>query len=169
MMPDTDLIDPIDREILDILVRDGRTPIVQVAERVGLSRPAVSDRIEKLEKNGIIRGSSVVVDPAAMGMGVTAFISARQSSPFDPAAEQAFRALLERAEVVEVHTVAGEDCYLLKVRTASIAALNLLVSELSSPPLALATRTTIVMETHVEKVGGVVLGLTRARGAGEQS
>lgn len=157
-MPETEPIDSIDRQILEILTREGRTPIVQVAEQVGLSRPAVSDRIEKLERSGVIRGSSVVVDPAALGMGVTAFISARQSSPFDGKAEEAFRALLKRDEVVEVHTVAGEDCYLVKVRTSSIAALNLLVSELSAPPLELNTRTTIVMETHVEKVGGVLLG-----------
>lgn len=156
-MPDSEGIDAIDRQILGILARDGRTPIVQVAEQVGLSRPAVSDRIEKLERSGVIRGSSVVVDPAALGMGVTAFISARQSAPFDPKAEKAFRALLERDEVAEVHTVAGEDCYLVKVRTSSIAALSQLVNELSAPPLELSTRTTIVMETHVEKVGGVLL------------
>jgi Lrp/AsnC family transcriptional regulator, leucine-responsive regulatory protein len=156
-MPETEGIDEIDRQILGILARDGRTPIVQVAEQVGLSRPAVSDRIEKLERSGVIRGSSVVVDPAALGMGVTAFISARQSATFEPKAEEAFRALLGRDEVVEVHTVAGEDCYLVKVRTSSIAALNLLVNELSAPPLELSTRTTIVMETHVEKVGGVLL------------
>ena len=108
-MPDTEGVDAIDRQILGILARDGRTPIVQVAEQVGLSRPAVSDRIEKLERSGVIRGSSVVVDPAALGMGVTAFISARQSAPFAPKAEKAFRALLDRDEVVEIHTVAGED------------------------------------------------------------
>jgi Lrp/AsnC family leucine-responsive transcriptional regulator len=64
-------------------------------------------------------------------------------------------------EVREVHTVAGEDCYLIKVRTDSIQSLNAIVSRLSAAPLSLATRTTIVMETHCEKVGGIALGELR--------
>ena len=61
-------------------------------------------------------------------------------------------------EVLEAHTVAGDDCYLIKVRTDSIASLNALVSRLGAPPLSLDTRTTIVMQTHCEKVGGITLG-----------
>jgi Lrp/AsnC family leucine-responsive transcriptional regulator len=61
-------------------------------------------------------------------------------------------------EVLEVHTVAGDDCFLIKVRTDSIPTLNVIVNELTSPPLSLSTRTTIVMETHCEKVGGITLG-----------
>ena len=60
--------------------------------------------------------------------------------------------------MLEAHTVAGDDCYLIKVRTGSIASLNDLVSRLTAPPLGLSTRTTIVMRTHCEKIGGVVLG-----------
>ena len=59
-------------------------------------------------------------------------------------------------EVVEAHTVAGDDCFLIKVRTSSIASLNTLVSKLTA--LSLSTRTTIVMKTHFEKIGGVILG-----------
>ena len=61
-------------------------------------------------------------------------------------------------EVLEVHTVAGDDCFLIKVRTDSITSLNTLVQKLTVPPLGLITRTTIVMETHCEKVGGITLG-----------
>jgi DNA-binding Lrp family transcriptional regulator len=57
-----------------------------------------------------------------------------------------------------VPTVAGEDCYLMKVRTGSITELNALVQQLSAAPISFATRTTIVMETHCEKVGGIDLG-----------
>jgi hypothetical protein len=63
---------------------------------------------------------------------------------------------MQRDEVLEVHTVAGDDCYLIKVRAESIGALNLLVQQLTA--LSLSTRTTIVMETHCEKVGGIDLG-----------
>jgi hypothetical protein len=59
--------------------------------------------------------------------------------------------------VLEVHTVAGDDCDLMKVRADSIAGLNTLVQQLSMPPLSLATRTTIVVQTHSEKVGGIDL------------
>jgi hypothetical protein len=54
--------------------------------------------------------------------------------------------------------VAGDDCYLIKVRTDSIGSLNAMVSKLTAPPLSLSTRTTIVMQTHCEKVGGIRLG-----------
>jgi Lrp/AsnC family transcriptional regulator, leucine-responsive regulatory protein len=65
---------------------------------------------------------------------------------------------MQSDEVVEAHTIAGDDCYLIKVRTRSIAELNKLVTKLTAPPLSLHTRTTIVMKTHFEKLGGVTLG-----------
>lgn len=151
-------IDDIDRKILDILAVDGRTPVAQVAERVGLSRPAVADRLERLERDGVLLGTVGVVDPEALGLEVTAFIAAQLSSPFDAKGRRAFAELMDRAEILEIHTVAGDDCYLMKVRTGSIATLNELVSSLAKPPLSLSTRTTIVMQTHCEKTGGIVRG-----------
>lgn len=150
-------LDELDLRILGVLVRDGRTPASQVADEVGLSRPAVAERIEKLERQGVIRGTTAVVEPAALGRTITAFVSARGGT-LSTKAWQAFRAIMRGDEVLEVHTVAGDDCYLMKVRTDSIGSLNELVSKLTSPPLSLATRTTIVMQTHCEKVGGIMLG-----------
>ncbi|MGZ8867584.1 MAG: Lrp/AsnC family transcriptional regulator [Thermoanaerobaculia bacterium] len=153
----TDPLDPLDRKIVDILLRDGRTPAAQIAEEVGLSRPAVADRIEKLERSGVIRGTTVVLEPEAIGRNVTAFIAARGAS-LSAKGQAAFRALMDSDEIREVHTVAGDDCYLIKVRTGSIGSLNELVSKISEAPISLSTRTTIVMETHCEKVGGIALG-----------
>ena len=150
-------LDALDRRIVDRLVRDGRTPASQIADEVGLSRPAVAERIEKLERQGVIRGTTAVVEPTALGHTVTAFIAARGAT-LSTKAWQAFRSVMRGEEVLEVHTVAGDDCYLVKVRTDSITSLNALVSKLTSPPLSLATRTTIVMQTHCEKVGGIMLG-----------
>src|SRR5213592_2781258 len=153
-------LDELDVRILTLLLRDGRTPASQLAEQVGLSRPAVADRIEKLERQGVIRGTTVVVDPVAVGREVTAFVAARGGRwRVDVKAKKAFEALMKSDEVVEAHTVAGDDCYLIKVRTDSIASLNALVTKLGSPPLSLDTRTTIVMQTHCEKVGGITLGV----------
>jgi Lrp/AsnC family leucine-responsive transcriptional regulator len=150
-------LDDLDLKIVTLLLHDGRIPASQIADQVGLSRPAVADRIEKLERAGVIRGTTVVVDHFALGREVTAFVAAR-GGHLSAAAEKTFRKLLDDDEVLEAHTVAGDDCYLLKVRTDSIASLTTLVSKLTAPPLSLATRTTIVMKTHCEKVGGINLG-----------
>jgi Lrp/AsnC family leucine-responsive transcriptional regulator len=152
-----DDLDKVDLQILTLLARDGRSPAAQIAERVGLSRPAVADRIEKLERSGVIRGTTTVIDPSALGRNITAFVSCR-AGQLGPKAWTAFQRILKTDEVLEAHTVAGDDCYLIKVRTSSIASLNDLVSRLAAPPLGLSTRTTIVMRTHCEKIGGVVLG-----------
>lgn len=151
-------LDALDLKILTHLLRDGRAPAQQVADGVGLSRPAVADRIARLERDGVIRGHTVVVEPKAIGRAVTAFIAARVQSQLDPKQKKAFDAFLKSDDVVEAHTVAGDDCFFIKVRTDSIQSLNDLVSKLTAPPLSLATRTTIVMKTHCEKVGGITLG-----------
>lgn len=152
-----DPLDPLDRRIVDILLRDGRTPAAQIAEEVGLSRPAVAERIEKLERNGVIRGTTVVLQPDAVGRNVTAFVAAR-GPKLSARGSAAFRELMQSDEIREVHTVAGDDCYLIKVRTSTMASLNELVSKIAEAPISLSTRTTIVMETHCEKVGGIALG-----------
>jgi Lrp/AsnC family transcriptional regulator, leucine-responsive regulatory protein len=153
-------LDDLDLQIVDALVRDGRTPAAQIAEDIGLSRPAVADRIEKLERQGVIRGTTAVVEPQALGRNVTAFVAAR-GPKLSAAALKKFKELMQLDEILEVHTVAGDDCFFIKVRTDSIPTLNTLVSRLAEAPLSLSTRTTIVMETHCEKVGGVMLGEVR--------
>ncbi|HEV8432056.1 MAG TPA: Lrp/AsnC family transcriptional regulator [Thermoanaerobaculia bacterium] len=153
-------LDDLDQRILDLLLRDGRAPASQLADQVGLSRQAVAERIEKLERAGVVRGTTVVLDPNSLGRVVTAFVAAR-GPKLDAKATKHFRGLMDRDDVLEVHTVAGEDCYLIKVRTDSIPSLNSILNELSSAPLSLSTRTTIVMETHCEKVGGIMLGRER--------
>lgn len=151
-------IDDTDRKILDILAADGRVPVAQIAERVGLSRPTVAERLERLERDGVLLGTVAVIDPEAVGLGITAFIAAQLSTPLDAKGRRAFAELMDRSEILEIHTVAGDDCYLMKVRTGSISSLNDLVSSLAKSPLSLSTRTTIVMQTHCEKTGGVVRG-----------
>jgi Lrp/AsnC family transcriptional regulator, leucine-responsive regulatory protein len=153
-------LDELDLRIVALLLKDGRTPAAQIAEQIGLSRPAVADRLDKLERQGVVRGTTAVVDPAALGKSITAFVSARGAT-LSATAWKRFRDLMQSDEVLEVHTVAGDDCYLMKVRADSIAGLNTLVQQLSTAPLSLATRTTIVMQTHCEKVGGIDLGATK--------
>jgi len=153
-------LDELDHRIVALLLKDARTPAAQIAEQIGLSRPAVADRLDKLERQGVIRGTTAVVDPTALGRAVTAFVSARGTT-LSSAGWKKFRELMSGEQILEVHTVAGDDCYLIKVRAESIGALNTLVQQLTSSPLSLSTRTTIVMETHCEKVGGIDLGSSK--------
>ena len=150
-------LDDLDVRIVESLLRDGRAPAAQIAEQIGLSRPAVADRIEKLERQGVIRGTTAVVEPQAFGKAITAFVAARGPT-LNAIARKRFRELMAGDEIREVHSVAGDDCYFIKVRTDSIPSLNALLMKLAAAPLSLTTRTTIVMHTHCEKVGGIVLG-----------
>lgn len=150
-----DDLDDIDRSILKLLLSDGRIPASQIGEQIGLSRPAIAERMDKLDRSGVIRGTTAVIAPEALGWNVIAFVSARRAGAMDAAARRAVREFMERDEIVEVHSVAGDDCYLFKVRTDSIQALNRIVSDLGNPPLSMTTKTTIVMATHCEKVGGI--------------
>lgn len=152
-----DELDDLDQQILTAMQADGRAPVAQIAERIGLSRPAVADRIDRLERTGVIQGTTTVIHPAALRRDVTAFVSARRAAPEDGKFARAFRAVMSRDEIREIHSVAGDDCYLIKVQTDSIASLNSIIQMLAAPPLQLSTRTTIVMNTHCEKVGGVLL------------
>src|ERR1043165_6688322 len=126
-------VDEVDLHIIDVLLRDGRLPSTELADIVGLSRSAVGERVARLERSGVIRGTTIVLDPASLGRTITAFVSCRGTIS-EAKAKKTFDALMKSDEVVEAHTVAGDDCYLIKVRTASIAALNTLVSRLNSPP-----------------------------------
>src|SRR3954451_15182856 len=106
-------LDKHDLQILTLLLRDGRAPASQIAEQIGLSRPAVADRIEKLERQGVIRGTTAVVEPSTIGKDVTAFVAARGPN-LPPKAWAYFRELMAGDEVLEVHTVAGDDCFFIK-------------------------------------------------------
>src|SRR6202171_3740902 len=138
-----------------MLLSDGRASATESADKVRPSRPAVADRIEKLERNGVIRGHTVVVDPKAVGKGVTAFIAARKAVGVDGKAWKLFQQVLRSEEVLEAHTVAGDDCYLLKVRTDSIGSLTSVLTSLTAPPLSLPTAPTLLAGTHFEKSGCV--------------
>ena len=148
-------MDVLDRQIVAELQADGRLPVAQVAEKVGLSRPAVAERIERLQRSGVIRGTTAVISPEALGRTLTAFVTARRRDPEDESFSRALTRLADDDDVLELHTIAGEDCYLIKLRTDTMASLNGFINQLQLPPLSLSTRTTIVMETHWEKVGGI--------------
>ncbi len=144
-------IDRHDRTILSILQRDGRIAVTALAEKVGLSPNATAERMRRLQRDGVITGFRAVLDPAALGRGLTAFVEVRldRTSPevFDAFA-QVIRGM---AGVEECHMVAGGFDYLLKTRHRDMAAYRAFLSEtLVVLPGVRETRTYAVMEAVVE-------------------
>lgn len=141
------MIDDIDKNILTIIQRAGRESNAEIARQVGLAPSAVLERMRKLEERGIIRGFHASVDPKAVGFGLTAFVFVRTNECGDGTDLK----LADIPEVLEVHDVAGEDSYLLKVRAADPEDLaRLLREKLKSIPTVVTTRTTVVLQTVKE-------------------
>ncbi len=150
-------METIDSQILTILTKDARTPHAQIGEEVGLSRPAVTERVKKLEQSGIIEGYSAVLNPEALGQSLTAFISAKHQGVLNDEVQVTLNELAKHGEILEIHSIAGDDCFLIKVRTTDMKSLNRIVNHMKQPPLRMVTKTTIVLETYFEKVGGTIL------------
>ncbi len=117
----SDLLDETNRRILGLLVADPRLPVTALARRVGMSAPAVRDRLTRLEEAGVIRGYRLDIDPAALGLPVAAWVRVR---PGPGQLSRVAELAAARPEVSECHRISGEDCFLMKVHVAEIAALE---------------------------------------------
>ncbi len=114
-------LDAIDRGILAALATDCRLSASELARQVGMSAPAIRERINRLEQAGVIRGYRVDIDPAALGFPIAAWVRIRPGPGQLPKiADLAART----PEVSECHRISGEDCFLLKVHVAAIEALE---------------------------------------------
>lgn len=143
-------LDDKDRMILHLVQRDGAMAQSEIAKQVGLSTAAVSERLAKLEKSGVIRRWTAIVEPAAVGSSVTAFIEVFFEHP---RFESGF---IERSqkldEVLECHHITGEFSLLLKVRVSDMEALQqLLLQQLNSMEGVRQTRTVMVLSTVKEE------------------
>lgn len=145
------MIDDIDRRILTLLSANARTANAEIARQVGLVPSAVHERIRKLEARGVIRGYTVDVDPEAVGLDLLAFVLVRTEEKAGCAVTG--DALAALPEVQEVHHVAGEDCYLAKVRAAGTADLGrLLRTSFGAIPTVASTRSIVVLERIKESL-----------------
>ncbi|HMS42698.1 MAG TPA: Lrp/AsnC family transcriptional regulator [Pyrinomonadaceae bacterium] len=141
------MINEIDIQILNILQKDARIANAEIARQVGLAPSAVLERIRKLEERGIIKGFETKLDAAAVDYGLTAFVAVRTHACCD----ETDKFLAEIPEVLEVHDVAGEDSYFLKVRVKNTEHLSRLLRErLKNVPNVADTKTTIVLQTIKE-------------------
>jgi Lrp/AsnC family transcriptional regulator, leucine-responsive regulatory protein len=143
------MIDATDREILKILQQNGRISNAEIARQIGMAPSAILERIRKLEARKVIQGYEARIDPEALGLHLLAFIFVRSS---DSRGEcQTAERLAEIEEVQEVHHIAGEDCFLVKVRVRDARALGRLLRErIAAAAGVVYTRTTIVLETLQE-------------------
>ena len=142
-------IDVIDVRILDALQRNGRVAQVEIAREVGLAPSAVLERMRKLESRGVIGGYSAQVNPKAVGLGMLAFVAVRTTEVAGE--EKVGQDLANIAEVLEVHHVAGDDCFLVKIRARDAEHLGeLLRSSIGRISGVRSTRTTIVLGTRKE-------------------
>jgi Lrp/AsnC family leucine-responsive transcriptional regulator len=149
MSEDSRTIDSPDRRILELLQADARISNAELARRVGMAPSAVFERVRKLEARGLVRGYEARLDAAALGLGVAAFVLVRADERVGSGEVGARLAALP--EVLEVHHIAGEDCYLVKVRVADTEALSRLLRErFGTLPEVRSTRTTVVLSTLKE-------------------
>ncbi len=144
-------INDIDMSISTILQKNARTSNAEVARQVGLAPSAVFERIRKLEEKGVLRGFHADVDPHAAGVPLLAFVFVRSNERAGAATTA--EKLAGIPEVLEVHQIAGEDCFLVKLRTADTESLGRLLRErIGAISTVTSTRTTIVLETVKESM-----------------
>jgi Lrp/AsnC family leucine-responsive transcriptional regulator len=140
-------VDDRDRKILQALQRDGRATFAEIGELCGLAPSTVHDRIRKLEQTGVIRGYRAEVEPELLGLFVTALVSVTPLDPKQP--DDLPRRAVEFDEVEDCHSVAGDENYILKVRTRTTAELEDFLRRLREKA-GVQTRTTIVLSTPFE-------------------
>lgn len=141
------MIDYIDLHILHLVQSNGRISNVEIARQVELAPSAILERVRKLEERGLIKNYTAELDARALGFGLTAYVFVRTEDRLGETAET----LAKFPEVQEVHHVAGEDCYLLKVRVRDADALGeLLRNRLGALKSVSSTRTTVVLQTVKE-------------------
>jgi Lrp/AsnC family leucine-responsive transcriptional regulator len=141
-------VDSTDRALIAALRANGRATYAELARVVGLSAPAVHDRVRRLETAGIITGYHAAVAPAALGLGVSALVGILQS---DGAEQDELATRLADVPVVEdCWFVAGEEAFVVKVRVPDVDALETTLGVLRRIPGVARTRTTVVLSTRWE-------------------
>lgn len=153
--------DDIDLHLLQLLQEDCRTSLARLGKKVGLSAPAVLERIKKLDAAGVITGYHATLDARRVGLDITAFIGVVIS---DPSALGSFENELAALDgVLECHHVTGDYTLLLKVKTENTSSLERLIGQIHSGGVS-RTETMVVLSTHTERAQ---VGLHPSEAAGQ--
>lgn len=139
--------DRIDRRILDLLQRNGRLSMTELAEQVGLSASPCTDRVRRLEREGVITGYHARVHPGAVGRGMLVFVELKMTTKSDEVFEEVKRQVSCVPEVLDCHLVSGDFDYLVKARIAGMSEYRRLLGNiLLKLPGATESRSYVVME-----------------------
>lgn len=151
MNTETELVlDKTDLHILRLMQENARISNADMARELGMAPSGVLERVKKLEQKNVIQQYTTRINPVALQQKMLAFIFMKAAD--GPGCNDTAHQLAKIPEVQEVHHVAGDDCYIVKVRTYDSASLmNLMRSSFSKIPNLLSTRTTIVLETVKEQ------------------
>jgi Lrp/AsnC family leucine-responsive transcriptional regulator len=141
-------MDAVDRQLRGALRANARAGWAELGRQIGLSGPSVQERVRRLEERAVITGYRAVVSPAAVGLGVSALVGLIQGD--DVESEDVAAQLRDVSEVEDCWYVAGEENFVVKVRAADVAALELVVAKLRRLPGVSRTRTTVVLSTRWE-------------------
>ena len=142
-------LDSVDRRLLEILQKDGRTSNADLARAVRMAPSAVFERVRRLERDGVIRGYGAQLDPRAIDRSLLAFVLVRSDE--HPGEISTGESLAMEPEVLEVHHVAGQDSYLVKVRVKDPESLGRLLRErFGAIKTVRSTQSTIALETLKE-------------------
>jgi Lrp/AsnC family leucine-responsive transcriptional regulator len=144
-------LDEVDIKLLAELQRNGRATYAELAAAVGLKPPGTHDRVRRLEERGVIQGYTARLASRQVGVQLVAFVSCFTTA--DERSEEFTAAVSALLEVAEVHSVAGDESYILKVFTRSTSHLDELLSRLRTIPGVGRTKTTVVLATPFERVG----------------
>jgi len=140
-------IDRIDRKILDALQREGRLPMTELAQRIGLTTSPCTERVKRLEREGVIEGYHARVNPEALGRTLLVYVELTLSSKSAQIFDAVRQSLLLEPRVLECHLISGSFDYLLKVRlTAMREYRELLGSILRQIPVPAQSNSYVVME-----------------------
>jgi len=143
-------LDEIDNKILDMLLADSRTPLSHISQEVGLSSPAIRERINKLKKDGIIKGFSTIIDYKQLGLGLTAFIGLSMDES-KCCQEEVFTDLENIPRVLEAHFTNGEEDILVKIVTENTETLVDLLGQMNAIDGVNRTKTLIALKTPIER------------------
>jgi Lrp/AsnC family leucine-responsive transcriptional regulator len=147
-------LDASDRRLVTILSRDGRRSAARLAQELGVSRQAVTQRLHELERRGVIRGYRAEVDPVVLGLGVGADIRLTLNAAAPARAQRELvRRLTEDPRVRSAHRVSGEDCIVARVVARRIEDVTEILAGLQATRAVAGSRTSFVLETLVDKGG----------------
>lgn len=147
-------LDIIDRKILDILRNNGRIPILDLAEKVGLSATPCGRRVKRMEEEGIIVGYGARIDPQALGLNISVLVAVRLARHGTEGTRQFLSAIAKRSEITECLLVTGNTDYMLRIWVRDIDELGTFIRDvLQSIPSVAETTTMVILKQDTQGVG----------------